>query len=167
MKKILLSMVVLAAIALIPTSVNAQTESVAAGASIIAPISISETAALHFGTIAKDADGGSVVLSAAGVRTPTGLTLSTGTPTASAAAFSVGGESGLSYVITLPSAPITITHSGGAGTGTMSVGTFTSDIAGGVIGTDDTFSVGATLTVGADQATGTYSGTFNVSIAYN
>ncbi len=36
-----------------------------------------------------------------------------------------------------------------------------------LVGGSDTFSVGATLNVGAAQASGTYSGTFPVTVNYN
>ncbi len=36
-----------------------------------------------------------------------------------------------------------------------------------LVGGSDTFNVGATLNVGATQAAGTYSGTFDVTVNYN
>jgi len=57
-----------------------------------------------------------------------------------------------------------------SGANTMTVGMFTSNPSGaGTLsaGGNQTLSVGATLNVGAGQATGTYSGIFSVTVTYN
>ncbi len=56
-----------------------------------------------------------------------------------------------------------------SGGNTMTVDTFTDDtpMNPNLSAGDDTFSVGATLNVGATQASGTYSGTFDVTVIYN
>jgi hypothetical protein len=82
------------------------------------------------------------------------------------ATFDLEGESGNDVIITLP-ASTTITN----GTQTMLVDNFVSDpddtnpVTLG--GTPTVLSVGATLNVAANQASGTYTGTFDVSINYN
>jgi hypothetical protein len=158
------------------TKVNAQaTENTAAGAVLITPITITETSALHFGVMAVLAGTpGTCILSTTGVRTATGgVNLSAQAPTATNAAYTVGGKSSTTYAITLP-ATITVTES--VTSTSMTIGTLlartASAGANGLTGTldgtgADSFTVGGTLTVPAGQATGVYAGTFDVTVAYN
>ena len=142
---------------------------------IVAPIAISTTTALNFGSFATLSTGGTLALSPLGVRTATGgvkLTSATGSPTA--AVFTVTGEGAYAYTITLPTA-LTLTNAAAAtGLKTMSVGSFLSSI--GATGSTGTLSngtqsltVGATLTVGSDQLVGTYTNAtgFAVTVNYN
>jgi hypothetical protein len=147
------------------------TATATATATIVTPISISKTVDMNFGNVAVSAaTAGTVVLSPAGVRTPTGgVTLpSTAVGTVTAASFTVSGTGTYTYAITLPSTATTIT----SGANTMTVSTFTSTptptgtlAAGGT----QTLDVGATLNVAAGQAAGVYvSGTpFSVTVNYN
>ena len=82
----------------------------------------------------------------------------------SGASFDVTGDGNANYSITLPSS--TTLSSGG---NTMIVDTFNHDAGASptLVGGSDTFNVGATLHVGATQASGTYSGTFSVTVNYN
>lgn len=143
-----------------------------ASATIVTPISIAVVDNMNFGNVNASGVAGSVALSTAGVRTPSGgVTLPATTGSVSAASFTVSGQANYTYAITLPTT-LTITHSGGAGTGTMTVNTFVSDPAttGTLDGTgNQTLNVGATLGVGMNQAAGTYTSgsTFNVTVAYN
>ncbi|MFZ4402188.1 MAG: DUF4402 domain-containing protein [Bacteroidales bacterium] len=158
------------------TKVMAQaTENTTAGAKIVAPISITETSALHFGTMAVLAGSpGTCVLSTQGARTATGgVNLSAQTPTAANAAYTVGGAISTTYAITLPS---TITVSNGTPAQDMTINSLlartASAAADGLTGTlngsgADTFTIGGTLNVAAGQAAAAYSGTFNVTVAYN
>ncbi|HTK78648.1 MAG TPA: DUF4402 domain-containing protein, partial [Gemmataceae bacterium] len=71
------------------------------------------------------------------------------------------------YQIRLPSAPITLTRSGG--TETMSVSNWTLDgPTNRKVGANEAFQfgVGAQVSVAANQAPGTYVGTFNVTVHY-
>lgn len=148
----------------------AQTENTDVFANIVNPITISETRALHFGTLSVSSAAGTCVLTPAGVRSQTGgVTLTNFTPTAASAAYTVTGSANLNYAITLPSSSVTVTRSGGAET--MTVSTYTSNKAGNA-GTlngsaTDSFTVGATLNVSANQVAGLYQGNFNITVAYN
>ncbi len=133
------------------------------GERIAAPISISAGASMDFGTMTPTGTAGTVTVTPAGVRTSVNVDLFGGTP--AAASFSVTGEPGQAYFITLPSSATL--SSGGD---TMTIDTFTDDAGASPvlgIGGSDTFNVGATLNVGATQAAGTYSGTFSVTVNYN
>lgn len=150
---------------------SAQTENTDAFANIVNPISISETRNLHFGTLSVSASTpGTCVVAPAGTRTNTGgVVLTSITPTATSAAYTVTGSANLAYTITLPSSNVTVTRSGG--TETMTINNFTSSKAGNA-GTlsgaaTDSFTVGATLNVTAGQVAGLYQGNFNITVAYN
>src|SRR5688500_5643260 len=86
-------------------SVNAQnTAQATATATIVTPISIAKTSDMNFGNLAVDAiTGGSVVLAPNGSRTAAdGVSLPATSGTVSAAAFTVTGNAGYTYSITLP-----------------------------------------------------------------
>jgi len=135
-----------------------------ASANILEALQLVKNTDLSFATIVPDsASSGTVTVSPAGARTcPAPLTCS---GVVSAADFSISGASGATYTLGLPSsADIS------DGTNTMLVDNFTSSL-GGPTGTltggAGAFQLGATLNVGAAQATGTYTGTFTVTVDYN
>lgn len=133
-----------------------------ASATIIPAIAIAKTSDMNFGSVVPGSSAGTVVLASNGTAT-SALTL---TGSKSAAAFSVTGGVNTAYTITLPT---TTTLSDGAAN-SMTVNGFTSSI--GTAGTlsaggTQSFNVGATLNVGASQASGDYTGSFTVTVAYN
>jgi hypothetical protein len=145
------------------------TASASAGARIIAtPITIEKDIDLYFGDIVKTSSVNVVTLTPALLTSRTATVASslldnqTGTPTA--AKFSVTGENSYIYLISLPNTAVDLT---GPGT-TMTVTNFSTDLADnkGTIGTNNEFYVGAKLNVNADQAVGTYTGTFDVTVTY-
>ncbi len=130
---------------------------------LLAPISISSSGDMDFGTMIPTANPGTVIVTTAGGRTCSpDVDCLGGTP--AAASFDVTGATGQAYFITLP-ASATLTSGGDS----MNVDTFNHDAGGSptLAGGSDTFNVGATLNVGATQAAGTYSGTFDVTANYN
>jgi len=140
-----------------------------ATAVIVGPIGISNTANMNFGNVAVGASPGTVVLTPAGGRTPTGgVTLPATTGTVAAAAFTVTGVAGYTYAITLPSAALTIS----SGANSMTVDNWTSNpTPTGTLdgGGSQTLWVGATLHVSGSQAAGTYTSAtpFTVTVNYN
>ena len=160
--------VVLFAILAFSTEIFAQVSQTAlASATIITPIAIAWGSDMNFGNVASSVNPGSVTLTPAGARsTLGGVTLPATTGTVTAASFTVTGEAGFTYVITLPAS--VIISSGGnnmtvdnftstpSGTGTLTAGT-------------STLTVGARLNVLANQPAGAYiSGTpFTVTVNYN
>ena len=136
-----------------------------ATANIVTAISITKSVDLQFGNIVSSVGASTVILSTAGVRTGTAI-MSTGGTGATAASFAVTGDAGSTYAITLPTTA-TLTTTPGAET--MTVDSFGSNPSG--VGTltsgSQNLLVGATLHVGAGQVAGSYSGTFDVSVAYN
>jgi hypothetical protein len=136
-----------------------------ASAEIVSAITITNTVGLQFGQIAPSASPGTVTIATSGVRTSTGGVTLAGLATVSAAGFDVTGAPDNTYTITITSST-TITLGGNS----MTVDTFESapDTTGTLsAGGTDVILVGATLHVGANQAAGSYTGTFDVTVAYN
>ncbi len=108
--------------------------------------------------------GGTVTVTSAGVVTPsTGLTLTTQLPTGPAQ-FKVTGEAGFHYSITMD-ATATITNGSG---GSMTVSGLEHNATGTLNESgEEVFKVGGVLSVSSGQATGSYTGSFNVDAAYN
>ncbi len=134
-----------------------------AAASIAVPISIAQNGAgLNFGTVTASAALGTVVVTTAGARSVTGGVAELG-GTIAAATFDVTGEGTSAYTITLPSSATL--NSGG---NSMTVDTFNHDAGGSpaLSGGSDSFNVGATLNVAANQAAGAYTGTYTITVNY-
>jgi len=139
------------------------TASTGASVTIAAPIAITKTADLSFGTVVPSATAGTVAVSTAGTRSVGGGVSELG-GTVAAAAYSVTGYTNSAYTITLPSS-VSLTGPGTA----MTAGTFvhSAGVSPALSGGTGSFTVGATLNVGANQAAGSYTGTFDVTVAYN
>jgi len=136
-----------------------------ASATIVPAITISKTADLQFGLIVAG-PGGTVLIgtdSSRSVNGPAGLT--NASFPVSAASFTVSGQANLAFSISLPTSA-TLT---GPSSASMTVNAFSSNPSGsGTIGSGGTlaFAVGGTLTVGAAQTPGAYTGTFTVTVNY-
>ncbi|MBU5611999.1 DUF4402 domain-containing protein [Geomonas azotofigens] len=150
---------------------NAATAPTSASATVVVPITIGTVTDLNFGKFVSGGTGGTVVVSTTGAQSVTGGVTSTATmaTTATAGNFNISGENGSSYSVTVPS---TVTLSGGGGPN-MTMDTLVTTINGaaassGTFGVAaDVLKIGATLTVGASQGAGLYSGTFNLVVDYN
>ena len=139
---------------------------------IIQPIAISKVLDMNFGVLIANSGGYTVTLNVTGdnLRTaPAGVALTGGTTyqdTPALASFTITGEPNTSFAIGLPSS-ISLSN----GTASMTVDAFSSSL--GVTSTIDategeaTLNVGATLAVGANQASGLYTSTFDVTVNYN
>jgi hypothetical protein len=172
-KKKLLSSVAATALLVGIASQGAQAADTATGtaqAQILAAITIDPTPGIimNFGDISPDTGAATTVtLDSAGGTTASGSTIATGTP--SAGSFDVTGND-VDYSIDLPADGVVLTSGGN----TMTVDAFTdsyggtdaSPATGTIAGGTDTFTVGATLNVGAAQAAGTYTGTYDVTVEY-
>ena len=193
MKRIFLFMTAVVAIAMLPGRVMAQsslTEETEAAANIVTSLTITEDQSLHFGTISQPTSEITVTvtpaqptditaaISVTGTRTTSGdeSLLSAASPTFHNAAYRVSGEPGQGYNIVLPTS-ITIESGSNSmdisdlyvyrytGTATESAASAISSTLDGTSGLDG-FTVGGTLTVSANQATGLYTANFDVEIAY-
>lgn len=129
---------------------------------------LTNTRGLDFGRFVANS-GGTVVMSATGVRSRTGSVVLLSSPTAGQATFTVGkstnGGGNRAVSITLP-ANGTIRLSSGANS--MAVNTFVNNPASinSVPNGGTSLSVGATLTVAPNQPPGTYSGSFSLTVNF-
>lgn len=165
MKKFVLSILIVAGLFVAVGTTFAATAN--ASATIVSSIAVAQVTnkGLRFGTLVSPSAEKTVIVGADdSVTNADGLVRVPADTDVGAAQFTVTGEATYGYAITVPSGSITISN----GTTTMSVGSFTASKASGTLtaGTD-TFKVGGTLTIGAAQATGSYTGTFDVTVAYN
>jgi hypothetical protein len=170
MKALNHSLVTLAALGsmLVAPAAMAASSTSNATANVITAISINKTIDLDFGALAPSTTGGSVLINAtSGVRTSSGGVTLSSIDAGNRASFNVAGDSSATYAITLPATNVTLTRSGG--TETMSVTNFASNPSGTgqLTAGQQVLYVGATLNVGANQAAGSYIGTFDVSVDYN
>lgn len=166
MKKLsFLAVLMLAAAAFTAGSAAAQSATANATATIVNGLTLAKTADLRFGNVIPSGSTGTVIVSTASARTNTGGATPTSGLAYGAASFDVNGTGSLTYAITLPTS---ISISDGA-SHSMTVDTFTSSPnAVGVLNAGyQELKVGGTLHVGALQELGSYTGTFDVSVAYN
>lgn len=130
-----------------------------ATAEIVAPLAITHDAGavLDFGTIVPGTTAGTVSVDTAGNGSTVGDPQFVPTSTNSADAFTVTGEANRGFdILTGNEAMTGMTFSTTAAlTGTLGAG-----------GTA-AVNVGGTLNVGANQAAGTYTGTYDVTVSYN
>ena len=164
--------VFIVALAWVPCSLMAQVSSTATSigidAKVIAPITIENTGStsMDFGTISRSTAVGYVTVTPEGDRSASGGVSVLSASDYSAAPFTVSGEGDAAFNITLPAdGTVELTRSGG--TEKMSVDGFdhNSTLTLSSAGTES-FSVGATLTIGGSQVAGEYSGSFSVTVAY-
>lgn len=138
----------------------------AASVSWAAAITLGNTQTLAFGKFVAGS-GGTVSIGANGMRSKSGGVVLVPSGVGTAAQFSVTGDPNVTYAISLPGNGVVSLTSG---SDSMAVTNFTSspNLAGTLgAGGSQTLSVGATLHVGSNQATGAYSGAFDVTVNYN
>ncbi|MDP2234823.1 MAG: DUF4402 domain-containing protein [Bacteroidales bacterium] len=171
MKKSIILLVAIVLIAGLTNKISAQTsetKSNEARAQVLTSIGLSAINPLEFGGFMSAAIG-TVVLTPLSVRTATGgVTLYATSITPTAASYNINGAPNASYTIVVPTTDQALTRVGNAETMianlfTCSYPSLASTLDGSGIGS---FSVGATLEVGAAQAPGVYVGNFDVTIAY-
>lgn len=173
MKKFGILFIVLVGIATTSFGQTSSQATAQSSATIVGALTLTNTADLKFGQMtAPTALGGEIVVVDAsdGISAGGNITLIGGSPVSSAA-YEVAGTEGATYAITLPAdGSVTLTN----GANSMDVDTFTSSKAGNVStlgaavgGVNDTFKVGASLHVATAQAAGVYTGSFDVTVAYN
>jgi len=148
---------------------SSATASANATTRIIQAITLTKTADLAFGNIVKPSTGSGTVTIGNGADTiaVTGTNAAAASGTTSRAKFTVGGEGGQTFAITVPATMtmtsgannITVNLTTAAATGTLS-GTL------GSAGTT-TVNVGGNFSLPNTQVSGNYSGSFNVTVAYN
>jgi len=133
----------------------------------LANIAIENVQSLSFGSFVAG-NSGSVTVSTTGNRNAVGGVVLIPSSLGTAAQFTVSGEPNMTYTIQLPGNDFVSLTGPGID---MFVNNFTSTPSGvgGQLGAggSQALSVGGTLNVGSDQAPGSYSGTFSVTVNYN
>ena len=138
----------------------------AASATIMATLTIANSIPLNFGVISAGTLASTVSIGGLDVRnvaTGDAALLSFGAP-AKTGVFAITGTPNAAFSITVPAGPVALTGT------TMTITGFTSDL-----GTTSTLSatgtqtlkVGGILNVGINQAAGTFSGNYDVTVNYN
>ncbi len=164
---------VAAAVALLPLAAMPQsTASVSTTGStrIVQPISITKDSDLAFGTVVRANTNSNTVTidESTGTRTLTGSgDGALVTSTTSRAAYTVAGEGGQTFSISVP-ATFDMTSGGDTFTVTLVASAATGTLSGAIgSGGTATFGVGGNFTLPSTQASGQYSGTFTATVAYN
>jgi hypothetical protein len=144
---------------------NSGTATATSNARVITAISITKLVDLRFGDIVPGAAIGTVRMTPAGVRTSTGGTTLGNGAGSSPASFQVSGQANATFAIVLP---VSVNVSNGVQTMVVNTWRSTPNSPANLqaAGTR-TLSVGATCRVGANQAAGTYTANFNVTVSYN
>jgi hypothetical protein len=140
-------------------------------AEVITTLAAVETSQLNFGRFAPGPQGGELMVTPENTVSVLG-SVWPASGMRNAASFYVTGDQGVAYTITLPSAPVTITHMGTART--MKVEDWRSvpaptPGAGMLADGSQTVYVGATLKVGTinDNPVGIYTGTYTITFDFN
>lgn len=152
------------------TSANAQaarsaTASANVVGTVIRPITLTNSASMLFGKMVAPAATTTFTIHPAsafeGWDDPSGIGVGA---QVGSAKFSVGGEPGTGFVISFPSSSVELT----SGANKMTLNAFKVAQTSMALSNQGiaSFSVGATLTVSANQAVGTYTGTFPVMVTY-
>ena len=148
---------------------NAYAISGDATAVVVQAIEIAQTRALNFGKFVAS-NGGTVTLTSVDATVVGGTSVRVLPSTAASGRFTVTGDGGATYALTADSGT-TLT---GPSASTMAVTGITPSVTtggqlsgtSGSAGTEVVY-VGATLTQGAANPSGTYSGTYSITVAYN
>lgn len=143
------------------SSAQAATASADATATILQQITVTKTADLAFGTIVVGATGGNVTVANNGTTPISCAAALACSGTNGAASFNVVGTVGEAVTVTVDPT-VSLTSGSNSMTATLNPsysGTHT-------LVASDVLRVGGTLAVGASQASGVYSGSFNVVVNY-
>jgi hypothetical protein len=147
-------------------------QNVSTSAQIVQPITLGKASDLAFGSIAKPSAGGNTITvdEVSGARSLSGGgDASLAASTASRAAYTVGGEGGQAFSISVPGT-LNMVRAGGSETlQVVLVSSATSGTLSGSIGAAGTasFGVGGRITISKATPSGAYSGSFEVSVAYD
>lgn len=141
-----------------------------AAATVYRPIAISNPTSLVFGTVVRPRTGsGSVAINAStAARTVSGGIAALSTPAVSRASFTVTGEGGQAFSVSMPST-LTMTTSGGSLTVSLTTTASGSQVLSSSLGSAGSYSfgVGGSLPVSSTTRTGSYTGSFAVTVNYN
>jgi hypothetical protein len=163
--KTLIAAVALSALATAANAQNSANDDAAVGITVLQPVSVTNTSGLQFGRVIRGA--GDVAVDIDGARTIASGFSPAAAGTISAANFTVKAEGGQALTYTVPA---TVTLSNGASSLTVNTVSNAASLATatGSLGAEATYTlkVGGTVNVASNTATGAYTGTMNVIVAY-
>lgn len=138
-----------------------------ASATVIKPLAVSTTTALQFGAFST-LTGGTLTVDGSGTLSTSGDVAPSSSQSVAPARFTLAGEAGATYAVTLPGSA-ELSHESAEAT-TLTIGAFTSHSSS-PLALDSSgeaeLAVGATLTIPASAALGTYTGSFEILVEYN
>jgi len=141
-------------------STNGASTSGTASVTVLAPLTLTQTQGLDFGTITSGGSSGTVAIDATGARTVASGVGSVAADVGKQAIFTVTGDTNNAINVVVGSSITGFSTSGI--TGTTATGTLPTALSSG----SATFDVGGALTIPASTAAGSYSGTYTVSVNY-
>lgn len=144
----------------VATPAAAQTATGDVTVRVLQAITVSKTADLNFGRVVAGTAAGSVVVAEDGTRTCPAALKCLGTTTSGA--FAVTGTAGETVTVAIDTPSIQLT----SGTNKMAVALTTTTKTLTLATAGNAFRVAGSLAVGANQAAGTYTGQFTVSVNY-
>jgi hypothetical protein len=173
-KKVVLGSAALAAAGSLAMPAKAATDAVSIEAIILAPVQITATQALNFGSLTEAGAGGTATVDNTGAITPGAGVTSIG-GTIQAGGFTLKATAAMKVTVTAPT-KVSITETVG-GVAKMVVDKFTAQGAAGTLNatplvhtmaaaTDTGLDLGGRLTIGAAQLAGTYQGTVVLTANY-
>lgn len=169
MKKIIALSVLIALAAIMPSRLFAADPTATASGEIYAEMlssyAITKGSSLNFGKLIPTSTAGTVVVNAAGTSATEANVVKAAGHTFSAASFTISSAVDVNWSVA-SIASQTLTHETNTEK-TMSVTAFTLSTTSGNTVTNKTFTVGATLNVGANQEIGKYTGSFPVTVTFN
>jgi len=151
---------------------SSATQSTTGTGTILQPLTLTKNTDLAFGSIVRPSSGTNTVTvneTTAARSLAGGGNAALVTSTTSRATYTVDGEGGSAYSITVP-ANFNMTRVSGAETLTVTLAsTATSGTLSGAAGAagSGTFGVGGSFPLSSTTVTGNYTGTFNVTVTYN
>ena len=149
--------------------VNAYAITANATANVVQAITVAETRALNFGKFVA-ASGATVILTNVDTTVPSGTAVRVNPSTAASGKFTVTGDGAATYTITVDgTTTLTGTDSSTMAVTAITPSVTTNGVLNGTTGSAGTqlVYVGATVTQGAANGAGLYSGTYSVTVAYN
>jgi hypothetical protein len=163
-RNILIGAVALSAVssaAFAQSTLDSNQAEAAVNASVVAALTVTNTAGLQFGTIVRPQDTATISVSTAGVFDADGTTALPGSTTPTAAAFDVEGVASQTYSVTVGT--VSLTNGSTVLPVTTEVSTLSAlDSAG-----EGSFTVGGEFTLTSASPLGAYTGTMLVTVDYN
>jgi len=136
----------------------------AAEASIVQSAQVQEQTRLNFGQIIPSMTAGTVTIDSSGNVTVTGGHQVLGNSSI-LGAFNILGSGGQNVTVTLPTSGFTIKHSNGVDQMNVALQPF--NVPSQLTNGTGSFTVGGTLSVGANQTPGVYLGNYTVTVTYS